>query len=289
MRQSRNCLICSNTVAHAELMAKKVRCNVRCFEDREFTVWRCPHCQSLHSQDNVNLSEYYANYPLKKEKFDYFRKRIFQNRLHLLLQQGLKKEDKILDYGCNQGLFIKFLQQKGYKNAVGYDPYVEQFSDLNILQKQYNYITCQDVIEHTENPQQCLSELASCLIKNGTLILGTPNAEEIRLDQTDAFLLHLHQPYHRHILSEQALLNLAASLSLKPSYRSIRWVNDSLYPFVNTRLSWAYAIAIDNNIDVFFEPIQLLVLLTSLKLLFYAFWGYFFPIPGNLILVFHKN
>ena len=283
------CIVCSNEVDSTRLIYRKVRSNVRKFQNQVFTVWRCPHCQSLHSQDIVNLEEYYADYPLEKQQLDYFRKRICQNRLHLLLKQGVKKEDKILDYGCNQGLFVQFLHQKGYLNAVGYDPYFKQYSDPRVLQEKYPYITCQDVIEHAENPQQCFSQLVACLQDQGILILGTPNADEIKLEKTNDFLLHLHQPYHRHILSERALINLARKWQLQPIAQSRRWVNDSLYPFVNTRLSWAYALALKNNIDVFFEPIQIQAFLNSPQLLFYGLFGYFFPIAGNLILVFQKS
>ncbi|NBD32299.1 MAG: methyltransferase domain-containing protein [Cyanobacteria bacterium] len=280
------CILCSYTVPLDAVIAKKIRCNVRQFQEQEFTLWRCPNCQSLHSKEIVDLADYYANYPLKKQPLDYFRKRICQNRLNLLIQQGFQKQHSLLDYGCNQGLFIDFLWQKGYINAIGYDPYVEEYSDPSLLKKQYDYITCQDVIEHTEDPNQCFSQLVKGLNKRGTLILGTPTAEAINLEKSNAFLLQLHQPYHRHILSEKVLLNLGQRLQLKPVYISRRWINDSLYPFVNTRLSWGYARALDNNIDVFCEPIQLQTLLTSPQLWFYAFLGYFFPLLGNVIIVF---
>lgn len=283
------CIFCSHTAPSETIVAKKIRCNVRAFQGQKFTVWRCPQCQSLHSENKINLAEYYANYPLNQQPFDYFRKRICQNRLNLLIRQGFQKHHSLLDYGCNQGLFLQFLQQKGYVNALGYDPYIEQYCDPQILQQQYDYITCQDVIEHTENPWQCFANLAQCLKETGKLILGTPNASEINLDQSNTFLLHLHQPYHRHIFSAEALLNLARAFSLKPVYRSKRWINDSLYPFVNTRLSWGYALALDNNIDVFCEPIQLKTLFTSPQLWFYACFGYFFPLLGNLMIVFQVD
>lgn len=289
MTEEVKCIVCSYQVNLQETFYKKVRSNVRKFHYQTFTVWRCPNCQCLHSQEPVDLDKYYAHYPLEKQTLDYFRKRICQNRLNLLIQHGVQKEDKILDYGCNQGLFVEFLHKKGYVNAVGYDPYISKYSNRNLLEYKYDYITCQDVIEHVENPHQCFSQLVNCLKKDGTLILGTPNAEEINLDQTNDFLLHLHQPYHRHILSEKALLDLGKAWKLKPIAKIRRWVNDSLYPFVNTRLSWAYARSRGNDIDVLFEPIQMQVLFRSPQLLFYGFFGYFFPLRGNLIIVFQKS
>ncbi len=288
MNQSLQCIICSHKTPLDQIQFYHVRSNVRQFREEKFRVWHCRNCQSIHSQDKVNLETYYAHYPLEKQPLDYFRRKICQNRLNLLIKQGLNKDDFILDYGCNQGLFIRFLHLKGYRNAMGYDPYSLEYSDPRVLQKKYHYITCQDVLEHTENPQQCFSQLVSCLKKHGIIILGTPNAEEINLKQINPFLLHLHQPYHRHILSEKTILKLGETFHLTVTHLSKRWVNDTLYPFVNTRLSWAYALTLGNDIDVFFEPIKIQVFFTSPQLWFYAFFGYFFPLLGNLIIVFKK-
>ncbi|TVQ44654.1 MAG: class I SAM-dependent methyltransferase [Gloeocapsa sp. DLM2.Bin57] len=279
------CKICLFKTDSQQVTKHKIRSNVRKFRDQEFTVWRCPNCQSLHCQEMVDLDEFYVDYLMAKQKSDNFTRRIHQKRLSDLIKVGLKPTDKILDYGCSKGLFISFLQAKGYVNVFGYDAYVEEYADTSILNEKYDLIICQDVIEHFEDPRSCFTQLVNCLSEKGILVLGTPNATEINLDKAEYFLPQLHQPYHRHIFSEQALINMAASYQLKPIKLYRRWVNDTLYPFLNSRCTWTYARYLENDIDVFFEPIQKQVFLKHPQILFYAFFGYLFPPLANITLV----
>jgi SAM-dependent methyltransferase len=192
----------------------------------------------------------------------------------------LKKHHKLLDFGCNQGLFLSFLNQLGYENVFGYDPYVSKYSERKILSKKYDFITTYDVIEHVDEPRDFLTQLVSCLEKGGLLILGTPNADEIKLSRPES--PELHQPYHRHILSEKALMNLAFSKGLEVVvfYKRAYW--DTLYPMVNTRFLWTYVHQTENVIDVLGEPLRWQLLLTSPLLIFYSFADYFFRMPGNM-------
>lgn len=283
------CNICSlSDISQNAVETKSIRSNVRQFKQQYFTVWRCPQCHSLHSKETIDLTEYYANYPIGQQQLDYFTKCAYGNRLKLLLKSGLSLQDEILDFGCNQGLFMTFLKENGYQNVFGYDAYVNNYSDTAILDKKYDYITCQDVIEHVDEPSATLLKLIKSLKKNGILVIGTPNAEKIDLAKPEYFLMELHQPYHRHILSEQSLINLGKSLGLQAIKVSRRWYNDTFFPGVNTRFSWTYARCLGNDLDVFFDPPQTRLFLTSPQLLFYAFAGYFFPPSGNMIIVF-KN
>ena len=100
--------------------------------------------------------------------------------------------------------------------------------------------------------------------------------------------VELSQPYHRHILSQQALIGLANRAGLKVTNIYNRFYFDSLYPTVNTRFMWGYVKATGGFIDASFEPPKLSPLFTSPQLLFWAFFGYFFRTPGNMLLTFRK-
>ena len=56
------CLLCDNpgTLAGA-VDAGKVPCNVRRFQDKLFTLWRCTGCGSLHCAEDADLALYYAD------------------------------------------------------------------------------------------------------------------------------------------------------------------------------------------------------------------------------------
>jgi 2-polyprenyl-3-methyl-5-hydroxy-6-metoxy-1,4-benzoquinol methylase len=267
---------------------RQVCSNVREFKEQKFTVWRCSNCRSLHSKEKIDLSYYYSHYPLGKQKLNYFTYGAYRNRLRLLVKHGLKKGHKILDFGCNKGLFLSFLQQLGYQNTFGYDTYVAGYSDKRVFKKKYHIITSQDVIEHVDEPCEFFDQLVDCLEKGGLLAIGTPNADKIDLSKPEAFLMELHQPYHRHILSEEALLKLGLCRGLEVVGLYKRRYNDTFYPGINTRFSWTYAHYAGNVLDVLFEKPRVMLVLTSPLLLFYAFTGNFFPPPGNMTVFFRR-
>ena len=284
------CNVCTNP-GRLEDSAEvnQVYSNVRKFQTHKFTVWRCRSCRSLHSKDEVDLCHYYRYYPLKEQKLDVWTRAAYNNYLKRLIKEGLKPEHEILDFGCGQGLFVSFLHKKGYKNAVGYDPYVAEFSDERLLVKTYDIIIALDVIEHVNDPRSLIDRLVSCLRAGGILSVGTPNAHQIDLSHPEKFALSLHQPYHRHILSEKALsqLGLNAGLCVGKIYN--RYYFDTLYPTLNYRFLQTYIRRAGNMFEVAFEPPHVIMVLTSPVLLFYAFFGYFFPPLSEMMIFFHRD
>lgn len=263
----------------------KIRCNVRRFADHVFTVWRCPKCSSLHCKETVDLDEFYAGYPMREQKADFATVRAFGKRLRVMLQHGLKRRHSILDYGSGTALFVDFLKKKGY-DAIGYDPYVEQVADRNVLSRAFDFVTSQDVIEHVADPYGSLVEHAQLLKSGGTLCLGTPNASEIAL--TDEFSMELHPPYHRHILSEKALTDLCRLAKLTPIATYNRFYFDTLFPMVNTQFIKRYIRRTGGFLDAGFEEPRIGTILLSPELLFFGFFGYFWRAPGNMTVVLRK-
>src|SRR5579862_7299722 len=76
----------------------RVPCNVREFQEHVFTLWRCTGCGSIHCKEDVELSEYYARYPLKDQKPGFGEQIGYKNRLRLLRRHGIGKSQLILDY-----------------------------------------------------------------------------------------------------------------------------------------------------------------------------------------------
>lgn len=272
----------------------QIYCNVRRLKKDKFTVWRCSSCNSLHCKEEVDLDYYYKHYPvhhvLREQELpsttSYIARPALYNRLQLLHKQGFKKEHKLLDYGCGNGLFISFLQKMGYKNVFGYDPYSPKYSSKEVLGEKYDVITSQDVIEHIDVPAELLKQFVGSLKEGGLLVVGTPNANEINLLAPKDDSTVLHQPYHRHILSEKALLNLGLNQGLNVVDVYKRCYVDTLYPFVNSRFFYSYIRRAGDVIDVIFDEPRLDLILASPLLLFYAFTGYFFPHRGNMMIFF---
>ncbi len=266
-----------------------VPCHVKKFQTDQFTVWRCNNCGSLHSKEVVDLPKYYADYPFKNHSLDFHTKVAYRNRLHMLKAQGINESHRILDYGCGKGLYVDFLRKEGFSQTTGYDPYSVKFSDNKVLEEQYDVVVSHDVIEHVENPREYLEILLGLTKQSGLLVLGTPNADEITLKTDSRYTIELSQPYHRHIFSEKALLSMTRSLGLKPLHTHRRFYYDTLVPGVNVRFMWNYIQKRGGLIDVAVEPLDWKTVLGSPSLIFYALFGYFFRMPGNILVTFQNT
>ena len=189
-----------------------------------------------------------------------------------------------MDFGCGAGLFVEFLQGEGVQNATGYDPFVAKYSDSQRLKEQYDAVVSYDVIEHSEEPREFLQSLVRLVRPGGTLVIGTPNAENVSLLRKGDPSLHV--PYHRHILSERALLALGREAGCEPAQVYERSYYDSLYPTVNSRFMWRYIQKTGGLLDAAVEPPRTGLVLGSPDLIFIALFGYFFPLCDNVVVSF---
>lgn len=266
----------------------RVASNVRRFRHEQFTVWRCENCRSLHAKEGVELGPYYAGYPLQNQRLDFFTRVSFRNRLKLLERGGLKRGQRVLDYGCGAGLFVRYLRDAGY-DVTGYDLYSPQFADRAALATRFDALISQDVLEHAEMPSEMLLEWAGLLNDGGLLFIGTPNADEIDLQQPDLYSLEIHQPYHRHLLSEQALVDASAKAGFAPVAVEKRFYLDTWVPFNNLAFARAYVARLGGDLDAAFEPPHVGTVLRTPKLWFLGYFGRFFRSRGNLLYTMRKQ
>jgi SAM-dependent methyltransferase len=275
MATTRRCNVCKNPDDYSsdseEVM---VRSNVRAWVKESFPVWRCKNCRSIHARDEVDLAHYYGTYPFYKQKYDWRLKVVYANILRRLRNAKLRPEERILDYGCGSGHLVRYLKSKGFKNAVGYDAFSDEFNDPSLLEKSYDCIVSQDVLEHVLEPHELLDTFGKLTKPGGLICIGTPNADAIDLTRVEDHVHALHQPYHTHILAIDAL---------KEAGRNRGWTVDRVYmmPYVNTRVPCInlrfglhYGSCFDNTIDLAFDGFRINRSLFSLKGLYLAFFGY---------------
>lgn len=255
------------------LEKNRVKSNVRAFCHQEFTVWRCPYCRSLTTLEKFDFAKYYANYPIQAQQLDFPTRLFFSQRLKLLRKSGLKKNHRILDYGCGNGNFVRYLKTKGYVNSVGYDPYSNEYCDPRLIEDKFDFVTSQDVIEHTEDPKDYFRSLASLVSKGGMLVIGTPNASLVDIFSQLDRVGRLHQPYHCHILTEEILVSLFEKSGFLVTNRFHRFYVDTFFPFLNSGFLFRYMQAVDGCVESGFEPIRLGLILRQPKLLLYGFLG----------------
>ena len=282
------CAYCDSPCAiDSETEVAAVHSNAARFAHLAYAIWRCRTCGSINATDEVDLEDAYRDYPVKDLKLDYFLVKGYESRLRMLARHGLRGATRLLDYGSGGGQFVLFLQSRGFADSAGYDPYVPRFADRDVLAETRDMVVSFDVLEHAENPQAVFADMAARVRPGGILVLGTPNASEIDLRRAATFRFELHQPYHRHIASEEAMRILARRHSLEIIEWSRRPYFDTLWPGVNVRLLVAYVDAAGGCVESLLTPRPALAL-RSPRLLPYAFLGYFLRRPGNMTWVFRR-
>ncbi|MFW6087278.1 MAG: class I SAM-dependent methyltransferase, partial [Myxococcota bacterium] len=283
------CNICFHTTAPEETEQATVHCNLRRFRDERFAVWRCPRCRSIHARDEVDLDHYYAGYTFHTLELDWRLRAMYRSQLGRLRRAGLHRDHALLDYGCGGGIFLRYLRERGYEAARGFDAYDAHFADRTVLDRTYDVVLAQDVVEHVADPWELLRELDALTKPGGVIAVGTPNADAIDLRRADDFAHTLHEPYHRHIFSRQALLDAGRQMGWQlQRYYATMYIN-TLVPFVNHRFFMHYLRCFDDTLDLVNEGIRT----DSARLflpdtLFHAFFGYFLAPRTDGMAVFHK-
>jgi 2-polyprenyl-3-methyl-5-hydroxy-6-metoxy-1,4-benzoquinol methylase len=283
---SRVCNICSSprTLEESPEVAT-VRCNVRDFADEAYTVWRCANCGALHSLEDIDYSRFYRNYPIQRQKLDFFTRRLFASRLRELVKGGLRAEHSVLDYGCGNGAFVMYLRQRGYARAQGYDPYSTHFADPAVLERQFDVVVSQDVIEHAPDPLGFLDEIVALVHERGMLAIGTPDAARLRLSDPLDAIGRLHQPYHRHFFTRRELARHLEARGFRVTRTVQRWYVDTWFPFLNSNFLFRYVAAAGGAMDVMLDPLRPLVLIRAPSLIFHGLFGRLRQ-PGKDILMF---
>lgn len=293
-KQRIDCQICDYRISQKD-ETFTFPCSIRSLMDKQFQVWRCPDCQTIHCLDVVDLDYYYSQYPFAEAQLVMPLRMIYGNLLRQLTKHGLAKNHSFLDYGCGvHGLFVQYLQEKGFENAYGYDPYApaDGLGDRAFVEnRQFDYISSQDVIEHVEDPNDFLSDINRLLSPGGYVLIGTPNAAKIDLKRSDVadHCYLVHAPYHLHLYTPETV----KALGKKQGWEVVDFFNrkydDTLYPCLNNRAVNCYMKVFDGSFDILAEPLRLGKAFTSPQFLFWSIFGYWLSLHAGMGVMFRKN
>jgi len=284
---SLRCVVC-DAKPGPDVERAQVRCNVRSFGDESFDVWRCAACASIHASEDVDLDHYYAGYPVFGAELDWKLKVVYGSLLTRLTDAGVRPDGSLLDYGCGKGLLVEYLRTSQFDQAVGYDPYAPGFDDRSLLEQRYDAIVSQDVIEHVDDPRQLMRQFDEMLVPGGIAAIGTPDAAALGLDAPEDYVHALHQPYHRHILSMDALKRCGEQLGWEVTAEYSTMYNNTLVPTMNPRFVLHYVRCHDDFFDLVTEPVRLSWRLLTPATPFYALFGYFFDRGTDITVIFRK-
>lgn len=272
--------------ATAATEINSARSNVREFGSESFTVWRCNNCRSIHSLEPVRLNHYYRNYPIHQQKLDFLTRLYYRNRLALTTRLGLQRRHSVLDYGCGGGAFVDYLKRKGY-DAHGHDPFSSPYDQPIQAGTRFDVVIADQVVEHASDPEDLIRQWSQLTKSGGLLIIGCPDPEAIDLTFPEQFIHELHQPYHRHLPSAEALMQMASKAGFSHR-RTLRRVTP-WQPFINRPFLHHYMQKTGGFLDILYEDPAVGSILASPGLLARGLFGGLLPCRNFLMSVFTKD
>lgn len=246
----------------------------------------------MHCWERVDLDRYYQGYGTKDQKLDFFSRLAYRQLLSRFRAVGLQRAHRILDYGCGSGNLVTLLRRNGYERAIGYDPYGPPDGSGNpeLLQDEaYDFICLQDVVEHVEDAHALYDRLARLLAPGGVLYVGTPCADELDLEYVHKHLHQFHMPFHLHLYTRQALVDLGRGVGLEAVRFYRRFYAETPFFGMNECFCRAYLAKLDDCIDALVEPPRLGLIARSPRLLFHGTFGYLYSPRHSVTVVYRKR
>jgi len=137
------------------------------------TYWRCGCCQATLLADAhfPTAIEERARYDQHRNDINDARYCDFLRALAEPLLRVLPPKQVGLDYGCGPApALTQMLTDAGHQMHL-YDPFFH--ADLPILQRQFDFITCTETVEHFHHPRQEFARLDQSLRVGGWLAIMT--------------------------------------------------------------------------------------------------------------------
>ena len=264
-----------------------VRGNTARFKSQRFPLWKCAQCASIHSLQAVDYQDIYSDYPLNRRRLDVFARGTLRRLLARLERAGVSRSDALVDVGCGNGIFIQYLNERGYGDVTGFDPYVEGYGTWPA--RTFDCVVANDVIEHVDDPRAELARWLSLVRVGGILYMGTADAGPVDMTDLEPHVMRMHQPFHRVTITEPTLQRLAteSGAELVASYR--RSYMDTLRPFSNYRFLDEFNRALGHDMDRALDPAAGSIVARKPSLLFYALFGYFLPVAFEPAIVLRKR
>lgn len=150
------------------------------WRDRRRPYYHCSHCDMVHVPPRWQLTaeQERAQYDLHDNRPDDPAYRAFLSRLAEPLQQRLAAGAQGLDFGCGPGpALATMLSEQGFPTAI-YDIYYA--ADDSVFNRQWDFITSTEVVEHLARPYGELQRLWRCLKPGGWLGLMTKRITDLQ-------------------------------------------------------------------------------------------------------------
>ncbi|OCQ19690.1 methyltransferase [Pseudoalteromonas luteoviolacea] len=142
-------------------------------QDKFRDYWQCQRCKlvSVAKWHRLSPQAEKAIYDSHENDLHDLGYRRFLSRVFDPVCARLDGMKRGLDFGCGPGpLLAKMFTEVGHTVAL-YDLYYA--NDASVLEHEYDFITCTEVIEHVAQPEQVLSQLMALLKPGAPLAMMT--------------------------------------------------------------------------------------------------------------------
>ena len=206
---TRSCLICGGS-QHRLLFSENI-----------WQVYKCTTCGLgvLHPQpapeqlnDLYNQAYFESHYAEElKPESEKMSRRLKQESHRLRFFRPFKKKGRVLDIGSGRGFFLLACRRQGYKvegidvsaDAAGYvastlniPVHVGRIGRIPLPDASYDVITFWHSLEHTVDPDLCLTMASRWLKNDGILVIDVPNHEGYDARRTWSGWSQWDLPFH---------------------------------------------------------------------------------------------
>lgn len=142
----------------------------------------------------------------------------------------LKRDNRILDIGCGEGQFLKWLKRLGYTKLYGLEPFIDEDIDSDGIQimktdvlgyegnEKFDAVIMLHALEHIYEQQETVNKIYRILNDGGKLIIQIPFFSRYYWEKYGTDLYTLDPPRHFYIHTYKSLEHLMTSEGFKESY-----------------------------------------------------------------------
>ncbi|MBN2669898.1 MAG: class I SAM-dependent methyltransferase [Bacteroidales bacterium] len=190
--------------------------------EQHFEIAKCEQCNAFFLTPNPSLEQLAKAYDESyyggredEEKFEGLFEKVlqwFRKQRASRLANQLKTDSKILDIGCGNGQFLKFIYEQKEINIYGTEMpgssaqrakkipnlnlHIGDLIDTKYPNQFFEAITLFHVFEHLTNPLAYLDEIDRIIAKDGILVMSFPNIDSWQSKFFKGKWLHLDPPRH---------------------------------------------------------------------------------------------
>ena len=226
------------------ICAKEANFKYKLYDDRygypnTFSLFQCLSCKHKfieHEFSSNDLGDLYTNYyPRSEFSIEDYKplsyKKSFKSWLDGVERSAytyVPKDVKILDIGCGFGQSLGYHKERGCDvygveadsniekvvEEYGFNVKVGLFDAANYKDDFFDYVTMDQVLEHTTNPVETMQGISKILKENGKLVISVPNSNGWGAKVFGKKWINWHAPYHLQHFSKKSIDIMAGKANL---------------------------------------------------------------------------